>query len=243
VRSRRWYGLGGAAAVVVLVGCGLTVDPLAGSPRAAGAGSASSPAPSDAAPAPAGGTRCEYTPSGTAARPVQPPTSAPVPDSGRLTARLATTEGTVSIRLDRANAPCTVHSFESLARQGFYDDTRCHRLVDSRIFILQCGDPTGSGSGGPGYTFPDETDGTESYREGVVAMANAGPNTNGSQFFLIYDDSTSLDATPNYTIFGELDERSRGVVARIGAEGQDGSNPAGGGVPNNPAEIRSVTLS
>ena len=150
------------------------------------------------------------------------------------------TEGTVRVVLDRVSAPCTVNSFVSLARQKFYDNTRCHRLVDSRIFILQCGDPTGSGTGGPGYTYADETDGTERYTGGVVAMANGGPNTNGSQFFLVYEDSSQLD--PNYTVFGRMDDASRRVVARMAFEGQDGRNPSGGGRPNNPSEIRSVTL-
>jgi peptidyl-prolyl cis-trans isomerase B (cyclophilin B) len=143
--------------------------------------------------------------------------------------------------LDRAAAPCTVNSFESLVQQKFYDKTRCHRLVDSGIFVLQCGDPTGSGSGGPGYTFADETDGTEKYTGGTIAMANGGPNTNGSQFFFVYEDSSTLP--PNYTIFGRMDDASRRVVARMALEGQDGSNPNGGGKPNNPSEIVSVKLS
>ena len=109
------------------------------------------------------------------------------------------------ITLDPVRAPCTVHSFESLAEQGFFDETRCHRLVDSGIFLFQCGDPTGPGAADRATPFADELDGTESYTKGVVAMANAGPNTNGSQFFLIYRDSTALDATPGYTIFGEID--------------------------------------
>jgi peptidyl-prolyl cis-trans isomerase B (cyclophilin B) len=184
---------------------------------------------------------CRYTPAGSAARAVNLPRSTDVPDRGTVAFVLATNEGDVTIRMNRAKAPCTVNSFESLALQGYFDDTVCHRLVDSGIFVLQCGDPTGTGRGGPGYTFADETDGTESYRAGVVAMANAGPDTNGSQFFLVYADSTGLDAMPNYTIFGRMDEKSRGVVARISAEGQDGSHPSGGGKPNNPARITSVT--
>jgi len=151
-----------------------------------------------------------------------------------------TNEGDVTLTMERSKAPCAVNSFESLARQGFFDDTACHRLTDSGIFLLQCGDPTGTSMGGPGYTFADETDGTETYTRGAVAMANGGPNTNGSQFFLIWQDSTGLDATPNYTIFATMDTESVNVVARIAAEGQDGTNPAGGGTPNNPAEIISV---
>ncbi|HET9871056.1 MAG TPA: peptidylprolyl isomerase [Propionibacteriaceae bacterium] len=189
----------------------------------------------------AGADQCQYVRTGEAAKPVELPRSSGVSTTGTVAYVLKTTEGDVTITLDRAKTPCTVNSFESLADQGYFDKTRCHRLVDSGIFLLQCGDPTASGSGGPGYTFADETDGTESYTAGVVAMANAGPNTNGSQFFLVYDDSTQLDATPNYTVFGTMDQTSRGVVAIMSREGQDGTNPAGGGRPNNPAEILSVT--
>jgi cyclophilin family peptidyl-prolyl cis-trans isomerase len=134
-----------------------------------------------------------------------------------------------------------VHSFVSLAEQGYFDETGCYRLVDSGIFLFQCGDPTETGKGGPGYTFADELDGTESYRKGVVAMANGGPNANGSQFMLIYRDSTSMDAKPNYTIFGDVDPSGIGILERMAAEGQDGSNPVGGGRPNNPSEIVKVT--
>src|SRR5213076_2511440 len=97
----------------------------------------------------------------------------------------------VRLTLDRVRAPCTVHSSESLVEQGFFTKTRCPRLVDKAFFILQCGDPSGTGKGGPAYTFASEIDGTESYTKGVVAMASSGPNLNGSQFFLVWDDSTS----------------------------------------------------
>jgi peptidyl-prolyl cis-trans isomerase B (cyclophilin B) len=150
------------------------------------------------------------------------------------------TEGTVRITLDPVRAPCTVHAFQSLADQGFFDKTRCHRLVDNGFFFYQCGDPTGTGRGGPGYSFADELDGTESYTSGVVAMANSGPNLNCSQFMLFWDDSTQLDDSRDYTIFGHLDTASRDVVATMAAEGEDGTDPNGGGKPNNPSEIISV---
>jgi cyclophilin family peptidyl-prolyl cis-trans isomerase len=132
-----------------------------------------------------------------------------------------------------------VHSFLSLAEQGYFDATSCHRLTTQRILVLQCGDPTGTGSGGPGYTFADETRGGESYVRGVVAMANAGPNTNGSQFFLVWGDSTSLDQMPNYTVFGRMDDASVGVVERIAADGVSGG--ASDGKPVNAAQIVKVT--
>ncbi len=96
--------------------------------------------------------------------------------------------------------------------------------------------PTGTGRGGPGYTFADELDGTESYTKGVIAMAN-----DGSQFFLVYRDSTALDKTPDYTIFGEIDPSGIDILERMAAEGQDGTNAKGGGRPNNPSEIIKVT--
>jgi peptidyl-prolyl cis-trans isomerase B (cyclophilin B) len=185
---------------------------------------------------------CEYAEAGEAAKPVTPPPTSGVATSGTIRYVLEMTEGPVTITLDQGRAPCTVNSFVSLARQGYFDQTRCHRLADSGIFVLQCGDPTGTGSGGPGYQFANETDGTESYVRGVVAMANAGPGTNGSQFFLVWDDSTSLDQRPNYTIFGTMDAAGRDVVAEMAAEGQDGSNVEDGtGRPNNPSEILRAT--
>ena len=233
--------------VLTLAACGTIPenDPLrpaaASEPTSATeAGEASEAPDTDSAPA-SGTEQCEYEPTGDAARSVRPPSPTGVATSGTIGYDLEMTEGTVRITLDPVRAPCTVHAFESLADQGFFDDTKCHRLVDSGLFLFQCGDPTGTGSGGPGYTFADELDGTESYTKGVIAMANAGPNTNGSQFFLVYRDSTGLDKTPNYTIFGEVDPSGIGILERMAAEGQDGTNPAGGGVPNNPSEIKSVT--
>ncbi len=252
-------GVSGAAvvglvvAVLLLPGCGSIPvdDPLAGtatpsepvptdpSAPASTASAWSAPAGSGAA----GAGACDYTVTGVASRPVQPPSGTGIAESGTATARIRLTGGTVTLTLDRLRAPCTVHSFESLARQRFFDGTRCHRLVDAGIYLLQCGDPSATGSGGPGYSFADETDGTESYTAGVVAMANGGPNTNGSQFFLVYADSTALDDRAGWTIFGRMDPASVAVVARIAAGGQDGSFGAtGGGRPATPADIAAVTL-
>ena len=224
-------------------GCGRipTQDGTGPSPSGTTASVTAEPSGSDPDPTGPGAEEdCAYDLSGTPARPVQPPRTTGVEASGTVTYTLKMTEGNVVVTLDRLKAPCTVNSFESLASQHFFDRTRCHRLVDSSTFLLQCGDPTGKGTGGPGYTFPNETDGTESYTAGVLAMAN-GADTNGSQFFLVYADSSALDANPDYTIFGTMDQASLGVVNRMAAEGQDGSNPEGGGLPNNPCEIVSVT--
>lgn len=234
-------------AAALLAGCG-TIPPEGsatapagsgtGNPSAAPATSGSAEGPATAAASSPGSGNCEYTPTGKAAKPVDLPPTTGVPTSGTVRYVLQFPNGPVTITLDRSKAPCTINSFISLARQGFYDDTKCHRLADSGIFVLQCGDPTGTGTGGPGYQFPDELDGTEKYRAGVVAMANGGPNTNGSQFFLVWDDSTSLP--PNYTILGQMDKAGRDVVAAIASQGQDGSYPDGTGKPNAPATIRSV---
>lgn len=240
-----------ALPALVLAACGTIPenDPLhpataSDTPSAAQAEDASSrpepPAPTSSA-ASGGAEQCEYEPTGTAARSVRPPSPTGVATSGEISYDLTMTEGRVRITLDPARAPCTVHAFESLADQGFFDQTACHRLVDAGIFLFQCGDPTGTGRGGPGYTFADELDGSESYTKGVVAMANAGANSNGSQFLLFYRDSTSLDATANYTIFGKVDPASIGILERMAVEGQDGKDPAGGGRPNNPSEIIEVT--
>jgi peptidyl-prolyl cis-trans isomerase B (cyclophilin B) len=255
-RSTLWHSttvlstLRATVAVILVVavlgsGCGqIPVSPPASSPSTSSA-STSAPAKSGtpgATPIAADeGGICEYAVSGDAARTVTPPPTTGVPSSGTVSYVLSMTNGDVKITLDRAKAPCTVNSFVSLADQGYFNDTKCHRLADSGIFILQCGDPSGTGKGGPGYEFANETDGTESYAEGVVAMANGGPGSNGSQFFLVYADSTSLDSRADFTIFGTMDKASRDVVASMAAEGQDGSNPDGTGRPNNPSEITAVS--
>ena len=207
--------------------------------------SASSPsASSPSASGPAGGGACTYAPVGSPAKPVDPPPATGVTTSGRVKYVLKMTNGDVTLTLDRTKAPCTVNSFISLADQGYFDRTKCHRLSDSGIFILQCGDPTGTGRGGPGYQFADETTAQDAYTSGVVAMANSGPGTNGSQFFFVWEDSSSLNPRPGaqagYTIFATVDKASRDIVAGMAAEGQDGSNPDGTGKPNNPSEIISA---
>ncbi|WP_232547749.1 peptidylprolyl isomerase [Propioniciclava soli] len=194
--------------------------------------------------APAGTVTCTYLPSGSPARAVDLPDGQAVPASGTSTVTLSLGGQPLTLTLDRAAAPCAVASFESLAAQGYYEGTSCHRLVTQGIFVLQCGDPSGTGRGGPGYTFADELDaiprdaaGYGEYTAGTLAMANAGANTNGSQFFIVYEDST---LPPAYTIFGHLDQASVDVVANIAEQGHDAARGAGDGVPNAPTEITSV---
>ncbi len=237
------------AALVVpllLAACNVTNTPQPAQPRTtaataakAGASTAAKPATSSVPPAPAGFKNCVYTVTSNPAKPVDPPNGKEVPATGTTSVILTMTEGKVQITMDRAKTPCTVASFLSLARQKFYDGTKCHRLADRGLYMLQCGDPTGNGRGGPGYQFADETYPSDVYPAGTVAMANSGPNTNGSQFFFVYQDS-QLPA--KYTVFGKLDQASVGVIARMAAEGQDGSNPDGTGKPNNTSQIISVAV-
>jgi peptidyl-prolyl cis-trans isomerase B (cyclophilin B) len=191
---------------------------------------------SNAAPA-AGTVNCVYTPGGRPAKQVDFPPKAE-PNSGTETAQLALTGGTVQIALDPATAPCTVGSFVHLAEAGYYNDTPCHRLTKSAsLSVLQCGDPSGTGGGGPGYTYADETTPDMVYPAGTVAMANAGPDTNGSQFFMVYADSK---LPPDYTVFGQITS-GLDVIQGIAAQGITGSGNAT--APVQPVEISTVTIS
>jgi peptidyl-prolyl cis-trans isomerase B (cyclophilin B) len=153
------------------------------------------------------------------------------------TITLTTNCGEIQIEADGINAPLTVISMSYLANKGFFDKSPCHRVTTQGIFVLQCGDPSGTGSGGPAYTAPDENLpklSANSYPAGSVAMANSGPNTNGSQFFIVYDDNSQLG--PNYTLWGKV-VKGLEIVKAVAALGSDNSNPAGGGVPNQPISI------
>ncbi len=151
------------------------------------------------------------------------------------TANLETNCGTITAQLDAAKAPRTVNSFVFLAGQQFFDHTRCHRLTTEGIFVLQCGDPTGTGRGGPGYKFPDENLAGATYPAGTLAMANAGPNTNGSQFFLVYKNS---QLPPNYTPFGHI-TGGTDVLQNIAAGGI--RDHSGDGAPATDIVLQSVT--
>ncbi|MEU9315897.1 peptidylprolyl isomerase [Streptomyces sp. NPDC048295] len=147
---------------------------------------------------------------------------------------LKTSQGDIRFTMDAAKTPHTTNSFKSLADKGFFDGTKCHRLTTQNIYVLQCGDPKGDGTGGPGYTIPDENltalgkagkDGTVTYPAGTVAMANTGQaHTGGSQFFLVYKDSK---LPPTYTPFGTMDDASLKAVKDIGAAGAEGGAPDG----------------
>jgi peptidyl-prolyl cis-trans isomerase B (cyclophilin B) len=200
---------------------------------------ATDPSTSEASDSSGSGVACEYAEGGApAAKDVEaPPSEAAV--SGDVAVTIATGLGDVAATLDADATPCTVNSFVSLAEQGYFNDTQCHRLTTAGIFVLQCGDPTATGSGGPGYAFDDELTGEETYPAGTLAMANAGPGTNGSQFFIVYGDT---QLPPAYTVFGTVDAAGVKLVEGVAAEGSDNANGQGDGAPNQAVEIESVTV-
>lgn len=158
---------------------------------------------------------------------------------GKYTLTLTTNCGEIVIEADGTNAPATVSTIGFLANSQYYDLTLCHRLTTAGIFVLQCGDPQGDGGGTPGFTFADENLPTASgvnYPKGTVAMANSGPNTNGSQFFLVYADTT---LGPNYSIWGRI-TKGLDIVEKIAALGTSGGGPDG--APLQPVEIRTARL-
>lgn len=172
---------------------------------------------------------CTYDESGEAAAEVSVPSTKDVSTEGTVNVTLATNKGDIGMELDRSVSPCTVNAIEHLAKEKYYDDTVCHRLTTDGIYVLQCGDPTGTGSGGPGFQFPNEYPTDEAseeqlgapatYPRGSIAMANSGPDTNGSQFFLNYKDSP---LPPSYTYFGQIDEGGLEVLDAIAEAGVDG---------------------
>ena len=265
-RRRLLTIIGGAAALVAAIAVVVTLvvtnrDAGKSSTTASGAPSDTA-GPSTAPPATGGmpafkaganlGANCQYPASPEpASKKVEPPKAGKVPtEPATVSASMATNQGNIGLQLDNAKAPCTVNSFASLAQKGFFNDTPCHRLTTSpSLAVLQCGDPTGQGTGGPGYQFANEypTDqypagdpGLQqpvTYPRGTLAMANAGPDTNGSQFFLVYKDS---QLPPNYTVFGTIDKTGLATLDKIAAAGV-----AGGGADGKPAtdvKIKSVLL-
>ncbi|GAA1277188.1 peptidylprolyl isomerase [Saccharothrix xinjiangensis] len=182
---------------------------------------------------------CEY-PAGdqAASKEVQAPAAGQVSAEGTVGVTLATSVGDLKLTLDRSLAPCAVNSFAHLAEQGFYNDTTCHRLTTSGIQVLQCGDPSGTGSGGPGYSFKDEVWPELTYGRGLLAMANSGPDTNGSQFFIVYGDGQNLE--PKYTVFGTVDEEGLKKVDEVAKAGTDSGQ--GDGKPKTPVDIKTGTV-
>jgi peptidyl-prolyl cis-trans isomerase B (cyclophilin B) len=154
------------------------------------------------------------------------------------TAVVTTNMGTYSAVLDATKAPGAVNNFVSLARNKYFDGTTCHRAIPG--FMVQCGDPTATGSGGPGYKFADEFPAAGEYKIGSLAMANSGANTNGSQFFVITGDQ-GVSLPPNYTLFGQVTDGLDSTVAALDAAGND--DPSSNGVPPlTEIKIESITI-
>jgi peptidyl-prolyl cis-trans isomerase B (cyclophilin B) len=254
-RQRRNLGItmtAVAAVVVVLVGVfvvfGVGGDdkPAASSASAAPENkpasipTAMAPAPKRATPLPSE-VNCTYKKSAEpAAKKVNAPADGKVKASGTSKVSLNTSIGDLQLTLDSALAPCTVKSFLSLVGQKYFDNTKCHRLtVGEGLQVLQCGDPSGSGSGGPGYSFADEVYPTLKYGRGTLAMANSGANTNGSQFFIVYGDASGL--TPQYTAFGTIDEPSVKLIDKVAEAGVTPQNGPQDGTPITPVEIKTAS--
>jgi peptidyl-prolyl cis-trans isomerase B (cyclophilin B) len=241
-----------ALAVVVVVGAALLITGVfSGDDDDNGTDPVASPTPTSSAAArttnPDGTVSCDYqaddsgnpnlTDVGT------PPNPEATPTQGTATLLMSTSAGDLTLTLDRAGAPCAAASFVHLAQQQFFDGSPCHREVNQPAFgVLQCGDPTGTGSGGPSYKFGQEVTEATTYPRGTIAMANSGsPNSTGSQFFLCFVDT---QLTPDYTAVGTVDEAGLAVLDEIAAAGNDGSfEPSpGGGAPNTPVTIESMTV-
>jgi peptidyl-prolyl cis-trans isomerase B (cyclophilin B) len=236
-----------AGAVALVAGLGGDDDPSA---RAASSSTSSAAAEASAAPAVTnadGTVTCTYAPD-TSGNPSltdvgTPPDPASTPASGTVGLLMSTDQGDLPLTLDRAKAPCAAASFAYLASVQFFDGSPCHREVNQPTFgVLQCGDPTGSGSGGPSYKFAEEVTPETTYPRGTIAMANSGtPGSTGSQFFLCFVDT---QLSPDYTAVGTVDEAGLAVLDTIAAAGNDGSfEPSpGGGAPNTPVTITSMTV-
>ncbi|MCW2630291.1 peptidylprolyl isomerase [Mycobacterium sp.] len=266
-RQRRIYTIvGSIVAAIVVIGAIVATVVVTNRDSGSKTASAATTTPTSALPAtpaasgqlppfaaPANlGANCQY-PASTekASKPTNPPRTGKVPtDPAQISASMVTNQGNIGLQLDNAKSPCTVNSFASLAQQGFFNDTPCHRLTTSGgLAVLQCGDPTGKGTGGPGYQFDNEYPTSQFqpddpklgqpvvYPRGTLAMANAGPGTNGSQFFLVYKDS---QLPPNYTVFGTIDQTGLATLDKIAAAGTADGSPDG--KPKNDVQVKSIQL-
>jgi peptidyl-prolyl cis-trans isomerase B (cyclophilin B) len=239
-RRRRRNALitGGVLAVILVVGGILLATGVGrnGGTSASASGSAGSTAAGDGSD----GT-CAFTKDaggGTTAKNVGTPPSK-VATSGTTKLTMTTNLGAIGITLDHAQAPCATASFEYLASKKYFDNSPCHRETDSAgLKVLQCGDPSGTGTGGPGYQYKTHTTGKETYKRGVVAMANSGQGFDGSQFFLVYGDSR---LQPDYTVVGTIDDAGLAVLDAIAKNGNNGANGQGDGAPKKPVTIKTMT--
>jgi peptidyl-prolyl cis-trans isomerase B (cyclophilin B) len=258
---KRWLAGTSAVLAAALIVSLLLVFLPGGTPKKAAAKASKSPSASPTATATAVAEpahHCDYTSATPAAKKVSlPPATPDYTDSYQAT--INTNLGKLTFNLLNSKATCTVNSFVHLAQAGYFDKTQCHRVVNSGIYVLQCGDPYATadaklscsttskvGTGTPGYDFASENLTGAKYPTGTVAMANEGtPTSNGSQFFIVYKDSTSgLNGTtgPSYTPFATVSS-GLGIVQNVAKGGYSCQYAqAGGGVPKKKVIIDSVTI-
>ena len=253
---------GTALAGILVAGCGSATAGTASGSTGSTSTNAVTSAPASAPPS-TGTAQCDFQktpgqPAPSGKDEGVPPSAAP--RAGTVSVTLHTSAGDIPLTMPRAEAPCTVASFAFLAGKGYFSHTPCHRLTDypdpTPLYVLQCGDPTGTGSGGPGYTIPDENPtnlpsapgGQGSvYARGTVAMANTGqPHSGGSQFFLVYRDS---HLPPSYAVFGKVSAAGLAVLDKIQRAGiTPGTDPSSGqttpndGKPKQPITITTATV-
>ncbi|MBV1850364.1 peptidylprolyl isomerase [Catellatospora sp. NEAU-YM18] len=231
----------GLALLLVVGGVVWAVTAMSGDDDKGAAAAGASPSPV--------AQQCAWAPEDTTAnknlKDVGTPPTKDIATKGTQTMTIALNSGTVEVEVNTAKAPCTAASMTYLASKKFFDNTKCHRLTTEGIKVLQCGDPSGTGMGGPSYkmaeeNLPNVTDPTTAYPPGTIAMANTGqPGSTGSQFFIVYDTS---QLGPNYTVLGKV-TKGLDVVKKIGETGavKDGKS-APDGEPKNPVTITSLTV-
>ena len=188
-----------------------------------------------------GGQTTPQEPTPEAAPVVELP-NAGIIESNKASITFTTNQGEIVIETTPSLAPLTVNAIAALAQKNYFDNTICHRLTTEGIFVLQCGDPTGTGTGGPGFNIPDENlpEAVENnYPAGTVAMANAGPGTSGSQFFLVYQDTT---LGPDYTIWGSITS-GLDILQTIASAGVVDGGTDGAPVTGVTIESTKVTIS
>ncbi|MCK9928520.1 peptidylprolyl isomerase [Frankia sp. Mgl5] len=253
-RRQRRLTIVAAVAVVAIVGSVIAAVLLSGggdNDNLSATDPAANPSASAAPAVPAGQTSkvgdCVYTSSGESpSRPVGLPTAAATVNKAPATMVITTDQGTMTAALDADKAPCTVNALRTLAEAGFYNDTACHRQTggaDAGINVLQCGDPTGSGSGGPGFGYANENTEGVNYNRGVLAMAHSSqPDSNGSQFFINYADPSQQGAAAlagGYTVFGHITE-GLDVLDKLTSPGVEGGGSDG--APASKPQIKSIEI-
>lgn len=248
-RRRRNLVAGGTSILVVVIAGTVAAIALTGGSGSSKTAPAASATPAAAAKATTKGTTtkvgtCVYAADGTVpSKPVSLPRSAPTVSRTQVTAVIDTNYGTMTATLDGDKAPCTVHALETLAAAKFYDSSPCHRQTAENIYVLQCGDPTGKGTGGPGFTYGNENTKGVTYNRGVIAMANTGAaNSDGSQFFISYKDPNAEGVkllTGNYTVVGTI-TKGLDVLDKITAKGIQGGGTDG--APASKPVIRTLTI-